>query len=117
DLDRMREIGVAARPHLIAMLLHGIDIGAVDEGFVRLRIVAQNPINQFVLAQHRSPVRPPDTPHAHKNAALTFRPGRRSITLGSGTSSFRLWPSLSLPHPCRRHRPISAAESRSGSGS
>ena len=40
DFDGMREIGIAARPHLTAMLLHGVDIGAVDQGLVRTRIVA-----------------------------------------------------------------------------
>ena len=47
--DGVRKIGVTARPHLAAVLLHRIDVSTIDQGLVRTRIVAQNAINQLVL--------------------------------------------------------------------
>lgn len=52
DFDRMGKIRIAAGTHLAAMLFHGIDIGAVDQGFVRLRIVAEHAIDELILTQH-----------------------------------------------------------------
>jgi hypothetical protein len=53
--DRVREVGVAARPLLGAVLLHGIDIGTVEHGLVRLGGVGQHTFDKFILAQHFTP--------------------------------------------------------------
>ena len=52
DFQRMREIRVARSALLLAMRLHRIDIGAVEQGFVGIRVVAADAIDQFVLPHH-----------------------------------------------------------------
>ena len=52
DFERMRKIRVARGALLLAMRLHGIDIGAVEQRFVGIRIVAADPLDQFVLPHH-----------------------------------------------------------------
>ena len=52
DLDRMAEIGIAARPGLRAVLLDGIDIGAVEHRLIGVGVVFLDPFYEFVLAQH-----------------------------------------------------------------
>ena len=51
-LDRMAEIGIAAGTLLGAVLLDGIDIGAVEHGLVRVGLVGFHPFDKFILAQH-----------------------------------------------------------------
>ena len=53
DFDRVAEIGIAARAGLRAVLLHGIDIGAVEQRLVGVGVVFLDPFHKFVLAQHR----------------------------------------------------------------
>ena len=53
DFERMREIGIAGRAFLAAMLLHGVDIGAVQKLFVRRRVVGLDALDKFELAHHR----------------------------------------------------------------
>ncbi len=50
DFERMRKIGVARRPHLRSVGLHGKDISAVEKVFVRVRIIGLDALDQFVLA-------------------------------------------------------------------
>ena len=52
DFERMREIGIARGALLLAMRLHGVDIGAVEQGLVGVRIVAPDPLDQVVLPHH-----------------------------------------------------------------
>ncbi len=52
NFKRMGEIRVARRTRLGTMLLHGIDVSLVEQGFVRVRIVARNSFNEFVLTHH-----------------------------------------------------------------
>ena len=52
DLDRMRKIGVAGSAQLCAMRLHRIDVGAVERGFVRVRIVGSDEFDQLELPHH-----------------------------------------------------------------
>ena len=47
--ERMGKIRIARRALLLAMRLHGVDIGAVEQGFVGIGIVAADPVEQFVL--------------------------------------------------------------------
>ena len=49
-LDRVREIGIARGPQLRPMHAHGVDIGAVQQGFVRRRVVGLDPVDQLELA-------------------------------------------------------------------
>ena len=53
DFERMREIRVARRALLLAVRLHGVDVGAVEQRFVGVGIVAADPLDQFVLPHHR----------------------------------------------------------------
>ena len=50
--DRVAEIGIAARAFLGAVFLHGIDIGAVQHRLIGVRVVIEDLLNEFVLAQH-----------------------------------------------------------------
>ena len=52
DFKRMGKIGVARRALLLAVGLHGVDIGAVQQIFVGVRIVAPHAVNQIVLTHH-----------------------------------------------------------------
>ncbi len=52
DFDRVAEIGVARRPHLRSMRFHREDVGAVDQSFVRIRIIGPDLLDQFILSQH-----------------------------------------------------------------
>ena len=52
DFDRMAEIGIAAGPGLRAVLLHRIDIGAVEHRLIGVGVVFLDPLYEFVLAQH-----------------------------------------------------------------
>ena len=51
DFERMGEEGSAGGPLLVAMRLHGVDIGAVEQRLVGVGLVAQHPLDQLVLAQ------------------------------------------------------------------
>jgi hypothetical protein len=53
DFQRVGEIGIAGGARLGAMFLHGIDIGAVEQILVCLRVIGLNPFDEFVLAHHR----------------------------------------------------------------
>ena len=53
DFERMGEIGVAGGALLRAMLLHGVDIGAVQKLLVDLRVVGRHPFDELVLTHHR----------------------------------------------------------------
>ena len=52
DLDGMGEIGRAGRALLVAMRLHGVDIGAVEQRLVGVRLIAQHALDQLVLTGH-----------------------------------------------------------------
>ena len=45
NLDRVAEIGIAARALLRAVLLHGIDIGVVEHRLVGVRVVGLDPLD------------------------------------------------------------------------
>jgi hypothetical protein len=49
DFERMRDIGVARRPLLLAMRAHSVDIRPVEQLLVGPRIVLFDPLNQIVL--------------------------------------------------------------------
>ena len=51
DFERMGEIRISGGALLCAVRLHGIDVGTVQEIFVRVRIVAPDAVDQFVLAK------------------------------------------------------------------
>ena len=55
DFERMIEVGVAGGALLRAMLLHGIDVGLVEQILVRGRIVGLHLFDEFVLAHHPAP--------------------------------------------------------------
>ena len=49
DFERMGEERSAGGPLLIAMRLHGVDIGAVEQRLVGVGLVALHPLDQLVL--------------------------------------------------------------------
>ncbi len=53
DLERMGEVRVAGGALLLAVRLHGVDIGAVEQRLVGVRVVAADPLDQIVLPHHR----------------------------------------------------------------
>lgn len=52
DFERMREIGIAGSALLVAMLLHGIDIGLVEQRLVDVRLVALDALDKLILTHH-----------------------------------------------------------------
>ncbi len=52
-LDRMGKIGIARGPQLRAMHLHRIDIGLVQQGLVRRRVIGPDRLDQLELAHDR----------------------------------------------------------------
>ena len=52
DFQRMREVGIAGRTLLLAVRLHGIDVGAVKQRLAGRGIVALHALDQIVLPHH-----------------------------------------------------------------
>ena len=52
DLKRVRKIRIAGRPGLCAVRLHGVDVGAVQQVFVGVRVVGPDAFDQIVLPHH-----------------------------------------------------------------
>ena len=57
DLERMGEVRIAGGALLLAMGLHGVDVGAVEQRLVGVRVVAAHPVDQVVLPHHLRPRR------------------------------------------------------------
>ncbi len=55
DLERMREIRIAGGAGLRAMRLHGIDIGAVEQVFVGIRVVGADALDKVILPHDAGP--------------------------------------------------------------
>ena len=49
--------GIARGALLLAVRLHGVDIGAVEQRLVGVRVVAADPLDQIVLPHHRGGLR------------------------------------------------------------
>ena len=69
DFEGMGEIGIAVGALLAAMLLHGVDIGLVEQVLVRVGIIPRDPFDQLVLAHHGARVRRLNRPAAQCNRA------------------------------------------------
>ncbi len=52
DFERMRKIWIAGSALLRSMSLHRIDVGAVERNFVGVRVVAPDPVYEFILPHH-----------------------------------------------------------------
>ena len=52
DLEGMGEVGVAGGALLVAVRLHGVDVGAIEQGLVGARVVLLDPLDELVLAHH-----------------------------------------------------------------
>ena len=50
--ERVREIRIAGCALLVAVLLHGVDIGLVEQGLVDFGLVALDALDKLVLAHH-----------------------------------------------------------------
>ena len=92
DFERMREIGIAGCAGLRAVRLHGVDIGAVQQIFVGVRIVGPDAFDQIVLPHHArarrlgrlAPVARDDGATATELVAACICPGlRRQYAIGS----------------------------------
>jgi hypothetical protein len=53
DFERVGEIRIARRTLLLAVRLHRIDVGAIEQVLVGVRIVLANTLDEVVLAHHR----------------------------------------------------------------
>ncbi len=51
--ERVGEIGIPRGALLMAMLLHGVDIGLVQKGFIDVGLVALDALDKLVLTHHR----------------------------------------------------------------
>jgi hypothetical protein len=72
DFERMGEERVARGTLLRAVRAHGVDIGPVEQVLVGIRIVAANPVDEFVLPHH-----------AHAGPLLRL-PNLQSFNIGAG---------------------------------
>ena len=52
NFQRMGDVGVAIGPLLLAVFLHRVNIGLVQQGLIRIRFIFLNPLNEFVLPHH-----------------------------------------------------------------
>ena len=52
DLERMGKVRIARGALLLAVRLHGVDIGAVEQRLVGVGVVAADPLDQVVLPHH-----------------------------------------------------------------
>ena len=98
DFERMGEIGIARGALLAAVRLHREHIGAVQQVLVGVRIVAADPLHQFVLPHHRlKPTR--STPRLRRRyrrgGARAVQPGRIGAN-GRGRSAFARFRRLPL---------------------
>ncbi len=59
DFERVRKVRIARGALLRPMGFHGVDIGAVQQVFVDLRIVFTHPLDKFVLPHHSREIRRP----------------------------------------------------------
>ena len=50
--ERMRELRIPRGPRLLAVGAHGVDVGPVEKGLVRCRIVTLHALNELVLPHH-----------------------------------------------------------------
>ena len=68
---------------LLAMRLHGVDVGAVEQGLVGVGVVAAHPLDQVVLPHHRRGLgrffRPANDLRDHIQAAFERRPALRRV--------------------------------------
>ena len=71
DLERMGEIRIAGGALLAAVRLHREHVGAIEQILVGVRIVAADPLHQFVLPHHRR--KSTQVPRPRRR----FRPWRR----------------------------------------
>src|SRR5262249_21937132 len=78
--DRMGEEWRAGSPLLVAVRLHGIDIGAVEQRLVGVGLIALNPLDQLVLPGHGAASRLRRRPRAGARSAFT-QTGSRSSPL------------------------------------
>jgi len=53
DFEGMGEVGIARGALLRAMRLHRKDVGAIEQVFIGVGIIAADPFHQFVLPHHR----------------------------------------------------------------
>ena len=51
-LERMGEVGVAGRPGLRAMGPHGVDVGAIQQILIGIRVVGPDALDQIILPHH-----------------------------------------------------------------
>ena len=58
DFERMVEVRVARGALLRAVLLHGVDIGLVEQLLVGVRVVGLHPLDELVLTHHRGAALP-----------------------------------------------------------
>lgn len=72
NFKRMRNIRVAIGPLLLAVFLHGVDIGLVQQGLIRIRFIFLNPLNEFVLPHHAI---------FHKESAPTARSAHNAASI------------------------------------
>ena len=67
DLEGVGDVRVAARARLLAVLLHGVDIGLVEQGLVGVRLVFLHALHELVLPHHVAPA-----PSIAQAVALAF---------------------------------------------
>ena len=87
--DGMREIRIARRTQLAAVLLQAIDIGTVERVLVRFRIVGLYTFNEFELTDHGNrPLYGDDCAFSTQNARIAeLNPARARYSVTSSSSA------------------------------
>ena len=79
----MGEVRVAGGTLLLAVRLHGVDVGAVEQRLIGVGVVAADPLDQIVLPHHGGGIfrlfRPPDGLGRHLQAEFHRRPAPRRV--------------------------------------
>ena len=76
DFERMGKIRVAGGALLLAMGLHGVDIGAVEQVLVGIGVVFAHPLDEIVLPHHRLDGRGTGSGRAPGSAPTARAPSR-----------------------------------------
>ena len=102
DFEGMGEEGIAGGALLVAVRLHGVDVGAVEQRLVGARVVLLDPLHQLVLAHHATP-RESGSRRRQRSTSSHPRDAGRADVPARPRRSARMsqWPALSRCGPSR----------------
>ena len=97
NFEGVGEEGIARGPLLVAVRLHGVDVGAIEQRLVGARVVLLDPLHQLVLAHHA-------TPRAVSLAPISTLQGNTHKTTGRADGRTRIAAGTRAKWPARLSR-------------